>query len=187
MGKKKAFIAMLTIMVLIVPILNACADTEGPAEVAPEEVTEKRPTIVSIVPAANARDVSLTTTIKIVFDKPMYNSAVAHKAFSFSPEVSIDNLQSHWLDNSTLEIENLSLELDARYTITLQSSESGELKDSEGNYAETGYSWSFTTITRPVFDLPDAIEQGLVTAKFRGWSRSVVIVELANLTGWRWR
>ena len=179
MGKKKAFIAMLTIMVLTIPILSACVDTEEPAE----EVTEKRPTIVSIVPAANARDVSLTTTIKIVFDKPMYNSAVAHKAFSFSPEVSIDNLQSHWLDNSTLEIESLSLELDARYTITLQSPELGELKDSEGTYGETGYRWSFTTIARPVFDLPDAVEQGLITAKFQGWSRSVVIIELANLTG----
>jgi len=182
MDKKKAFIAMLIIMVLIMPILSACADTEGPAEVAPEEVTEKGPTIVSVVPAANARDVSLTTTIKIVFDKPMYNSAVAHQAFNFSPQVSTDNLQSNWLDNTTLEIGNLSLELDTRYTITLQSPELGELKDSEGNYAETGYSWSFTTTARPVFDLPDAIEQGLITAKFQGWSRSVVIVELANLT-----
>ena len=179
MGKKKAFIAMLTIMVLTIPILSACVDTEEPAE----EATEKRPTIVSVVPAANARDVSLTTTITIVFDKPMYNSAVAHKAFSFNPEVSIDNLQSHWLDNSTLEIESLSLELDARYTITLQSPELGELKDSEGTYGETGYRWSFTTIARPVFDLPDAVEQGLITAKFQGWSRSVVIIELANLTG----
>lgn len=195
MDKKKVFIAMLTIMVLIMPILNACVEIEEPAkvipeatpevtpEVTPEEVIEKGPTIVSVVPAANTRDVSLTTTIKIVFDKPMYNSAVAYKAFNFSPEVSIDKLQSHWLDNTTLEIGNLSLELDARYTITLQSPELGELKDSEGNYAETGYSWSFTTITRPVFDLPDAIAQGLITAKFQGWSRSnVVIVELTNLT-----
>ena len=192
MGKKKAFIAMLTITVLIaVPILSACAETEEPAEVipevtpevTPEEVIEKGPTIVSVVPAANARDVSLTTTIKVVFDKPMYNSAVAHKAFNFSPEVAIDNLQSHWLDNTTLEIGNLSLKLDTRYTLTLQSPELGELKDSQGNYAETGYSWSCTTITRSVFDLPDAIEQGLITAKFQGWSRSnVVIVELANLS-----
>ncbi len=179
MGRKKAFIAMLTIMVLTIPILSACVDTEEPAEVAPE----KGPTIVSVVPAANARDVSLTTAIKIVFDKPMYNSAVAHQAFNFSPQVSIDNLQSNWLDNTTLEIENLRLELDTRYTITLQSPELGELKDSEGNYGETDYRWSFSTITRPVFDLPDAVEQGLITAKFQGWSRSVVIIELANLTG----
>lgn len=186
MDKKKAFIAMLIIMVLIMSILSACVETEEPAKVIleaiPEEVIEKGPTIVSVVPAANTRDVSLTTTIKVVFDKPMYNSAVAHKAFNFSPEVSIDNLQSHWLDNTTLEIGNLSLELDARYTITLQSPELGELKDSEGDYAGTGYSWSFTTITRPVFGLPDAIEQGLITAKFQGWSRSVVIIELANLS-----
>ena len=78
MDKKKAFIAMLTITVLVVPIFNACVETEKLAKVIPEvtlpeEVIEKGPIIVSVVPTANTQFLRSTLVRSRSKDKAIEN------------------------------------------------------------------------------------------------------------------
>jgi len=167
--------AFLVILVVIGIVFSGCVEEER--KEAPPAITY--PTVISTSPAKYASDVSPAATIKIVFDKPMYESETAYKAISFTPSIPTEDLKSCWIDNKTLEISNLVFEYGKKYTVTLNP-ELGELKDIEGNYLKQ-YSWSFTITSVPIIDLLDAIDQNLVEASVIGWKRNLVILGLKRL------
>ncbi len=169
---EKAFIIIL----VVIGIVFSCCIEEEKKKTPPAIVY---PTVVSTFPVKHASDISPTTTIKIVFNKPMYESETAYKAISFTPPIQTEDLKSYWVDNKTLEISNLVFEYGKKYTVTLNP-ELGELKDVEGNYLKQ-YSWSFTITSVPIIDLLDAIDQNLVGASVIGWKSNLVILELRRL------
>ena len=175
MERKRLFIVVLIGIILIGVIFSGCVE---PMENGGKE--ENVPTIISTVPIKYARDVSPTTTIKIVFSKPMYESSTAHKALSFTPTISTDNLQSNWIDNKTLEISNLSFEYGQKYIVATTHPHLGELKDLEGKYLKSGYSWYFTITSVPIIDLLDAINENMIEASFIGWKSNSVIINLTS-------
>jgi len=175
MERKGLFIVVLIGLILIGGVFSGCIE-----QIDKGRKKENVPTIVSTVPIKYACDVSPTTTIKIVFSKPMYESSTAHKALSFTPTISTDNLQSNWIDNKTLEISNLSFEYGKKYIVAITHPHLGELKDLEGKYLKSGYSWYFTITSVPIVDLLDAINENMIEASFIGWKRNSVIINLTS-------
>lgn len=171
MGKRAKIVLVSFIAVIIVVIVvSIYIEQLGPP-----------PFVVSTSPSKGEFLVSTCPTITLVFSKPMYKSPLAYKALQFTPFIITENLETNWINDTTLEISNLVLDYDERYTVTV-SPESSELKDSEGNYLKEEYIWAFSTREYESVNLLEGINKGLFEASFLSFWKSRPYLVLINFT-----
>lgn len=113
------------------------------------------PQVLSTNPVAGATGVSVTPTIKIVFNEPMLTSTITAANFT----VSGGSWATPTFDGDrtvTLALSSGSLAYASDFTVTV----SGNVKDLAGNSMGTAYSFKFTTIQNTI--PPNIIEYAQV-------------------------
>jgi hypothetical protein len=120
----------------------------------PVEVDTTPPEIAAIHPPAGAENVSVDTSIYVVFNEPMDETVDISNIFQLTPSV---NGTATWINGDLYFTPAARLEYDTTYNVTLGAG----LMDLAGNPFPAGYSWEFTTewnITLPE-NLPPRITE----------------------------
>jgi hypothetical protein len=107
--------------------------------IGPEPSPPASPYVVSQIPAADATNVAITSTVQVTFSEPMDNSSVQN-AFNANPTVPGSFFWSSG-DSVLTFTPSSSLAYGTLYTVTISTG----AKDKEGQNMLSAYSWSFTT------------------------------------------